>query len=310
MTLAGALHLMLGILPLYLLAGLGYAAGRGLQINSRDLGRVALYFITPAVVFLGFYTVDVSAGTGVVIGLVFVLVTAMGVTAAWLAERLVPGGPARLMGYGAASGNTGFFGIPACMTILGAGVFDQAVIVSFGTILFEVTVGFYLIGRSFGGVREALLRVARFPALHGAWLGLACNVLDVPIEGPVQATLNLLRGAYTPLGMMLVGLGLSGLVGKGFDARMLGFMMSMRMLVFPALAFVALLVEQATLDVIAPITRQVVIIQALTPVAAATVIHATVFGIEPAKAAIVVALSTALALITLPVGYFLLASQF
>ncbi|OAN63243.1 AEC family transporter [Magnetospirillum moscoviense] len=291
------------LIPLYLLVAIGFLLGRFLDVNAREIGKLALFVLSPAVVFKGFYNARLDAAMAVLP----LAVCALACLAAWvalpLAARRWNDGRERIAAFTAATGNTGFFGIPACLALIGPDSLAYVVLVSFGATAYENSVGFFVVARSESGVMGALIRVAKYPGLHACWLGVALNLGGVTLPAYVPQTVDLLAGGFSAVGMMIVGLGLAGIRRFRVDWGFLAFAFAWKFAVWPAaaLAFVAL--DRAWLQAFPPVAHQVLVVESLVPMAAVTVVHATLQGIHPDRAAVAVALSTLFALVWLPVVF-------
>lgn len=294
------LSLLVKLLPIYILVALGWVAGRVLGVRSQEIGRILLFFLSPAVIFKGFAGVDLSSPIIALPFAIFIVAVAISVAAQGLASRLWRDGRERIAAFSAATGNTGYFGIPACLTLIGPEALPVVVMVTFGAVLYEVSVGYYLVMRSTASVREALRRVLAYPGLHAAWAGLLVNATGIPLPAVVGDTVNILTGAYSPLGMMIVGIGLASLIRGSFDAAFTGFMFAAKFLLWPGLALGFIALDRAALHLFDPLAHQVLLVESLVPMAAITVVHATLQGIAPEKASLAVGASTVFALLYLP----------
>lgn len=302
--------IFINILPLYLLALCGYLAGRWLEIKSRDVGRLALFFLTPAVVFSAFTERDFNLTQISLILFVFIGVMIFGFITTIAAQYLWSDGRARIASFGAAAGNTGFFGIPAAIAIWGEEAFTPAVIFAFGSSFYEISIGYYLVSRASISVREAFWRVLKFPALYAFILAVAIKLLDLSVPKALGVTVDMLRDAYSPLGMMIVGLGLAGLQERVWDARYFSFITIARLFVAPLFALAMLLACQALFAPLDPLYAQIFIMQAMTPVAAVTVVHAAILNVAPARTSFVVAVTTLLVLLSWPIMFALIGQVF
>lgn len=306
------LSLLLKLLPIYVLVTLGFIAGRKLEVKSQDIGRILLFFLGPAVIFKGFTTADLGSALLALPVVIFVLAVAIAFTTLMLAQRRWSDGRERLLAFTAATGNTGYFGIPACLALVGPESLPVVVMVIFGIVLYEVSVGYYIVMRSRVTMAQALRRVAAYPGLHAAWAGLLVNTLGVPLPPMVLDTVNLLTGAYSPLGMMIVGIGLASLrfggrARSGVDGAFLAAAFAAKFLLWPALAYAFVTFDRTVLGLFDAVAHKVIIIESLVPLAAITVVHATLQDIRPDQASLAVGASTAAALAYLPLMVGLLA---
>lgn len=291
------------LVPLYLLVAIGFALGRFLGVKSQEIGKLSLYVLSPAVVFKGFYAAKLQ---GAMLALPFV-VLAVACLAAWvalpIAARMWNDGRERLAAFTVATGNTGFFGIPACLSLIGPESLPYVVLVSFGFTAYENSVGFFIMSRGDATWKGALARVLKYPGLHACWIGLVLNLNHVALPGYVPQTIDLLAGGFSAIGMMIVGLGLAGLTRFRLDLGFIAYAFGWKFLVWPAAAVAFIVADRAWLHAFSTVGHQVLLIEALTPMAAVTVVHATLRNIHPDRAAVAVALSTLAALVWLPLVY-------
>ncbi len=294
------LELLVKLLPIYVLVALGFVAGRRLEVRSQEIGRILLFFLSPAVIFKGFYAADLGSAVLALPFAIFAIAVAISWAALRLGSRLWSDGRERIAAFSAATGNTGYFGIPACLILIGPEALPTVVMVTFGAILYEVSVGYYVVMRSRATAGEAIRRVLAYPGLHAAWAGLLLNALDVAVPPVVSETVNVLTGAYSPLGMMIVGIGLASLIRGSFDAVFTGFVFAAKFLLWPAIAFAFVAADRLWLGWFDATAHQVILVESLVPMAAITVVHATLQNIAPDKASLAVGASTVFALLYLP----------
>ncbi|CUW40169.1 conserved protein of unknown function(containing Auxin efflux carrier domain.163-301) [Magnetospirillum sp. XM-1] len=303
MTLPFDTSLAMKLVPLYLLVGIGFALGRFGGVKGQDLGRLALFVLSPAVVFKGFVTADLKGALLVLPFAVFGLCSTVALFTAPVAGRFWRDGRERMAAFTGGTGNTGFFGIPACLALVGPDSLPYVVMVSFGATAYENSVGFYTVARAEASVGGAILRVLKYPGLHACWLGAALNLSGTKVPVAAMQAVDLLSGGFVPVGMMIVGLGLAQVRSLRLDLGFTAFTFAVKFAVWPALALAFIWADRAWLHVFGRVGHQVLLIESLVPLAAVTVVHATLRNIHPDRAAIAVAASTLFALVWLPVVF-------
>ncbi len=295
--------LALKLVPLYLLVVIGFLLGRVFGVKGQDLGRLALFVLSPAVVFKGFAGADLNGALLALPFAVFGLCSAVALLMRPLAGRCWQDGRERIATFTAGTGNTGFFGIPACLALIGPDSLPLVVMVSFGATAYENSVGFYTVARSEASVAGAVLRVLKYPGLHACWLGAVINLSGAKVPPAATQTIDLLSGAFVPVGMMIVGLGLAQIRRFSLDLGFTAFTLAVKFALWPALALAFIWLDRTWLHAFGRLGHQVLLIESLVPLAAVTVVHASLRDIHPDRAAIAVALSTLVALVWLPVVY-------
>jgi len=291
------------LVPLYLLVAIGFLLGRLFEVRGQDLGKLALYVLSPAVVFKGFVAGDLHGALLILPVAVFGLCSLVALAMQPLAGRFWRDGRERIASFTSGTGNTGYFGIPACLALIGPDALPVVVMVSFGATAYENSVGFFTVARSETSVGGALLRVLKYPGLHACWLGALLNLTATRVPPPVMQTVELISGGFVPVGMMIIGLGLAQIRGLRLDLGFIAVTFLAKFAVWPALALAFIWVDNHGLHAFGRTAHQVMLIESLTPMAAVTVVHATLRNIHPDRAAIAVALSTLFALVWLPLVY-------
>ncbi|MCR6628808.1 MAG: AEC family transporter [Magnetospirillum sp.] len=294
------------LVPLYLLVAIGFALGRFLHVKSAEIGKLALFVLSPAVVFKGFYAAKLQ---GAMLALPFGVMAAAclaALVAQPLSARLWSDGRERIAAFTAATGNTGFFGIPACLSLIGPESLPYVVLVSFGFTAYENSMGFFVVARAQASWGGALMRVLRYPGLHACWLGLTLNAAGIALPPAIPQTVDLLAGGFSAVGMMIVGLGLAGLSRLRLDWGFAAFTFAWKFLAWPAAAALFIALDRAWLHAFGSVAHKVLLVESLVPMAAVTVVHATLHNIHPDRAAVAVAASTLFALAWLPLAFSVL----
>ena len=115
------------MLPVFLIAAVGFALARRFTIDQLSINKVQLYALTPALAYISIMQAEVSLADAGRLGLGFLLVTAASGIVAHLARRGLPIKadvgfvPAVMIG------NNGNFGLPIALLALGQPGLDQAV---------------------------------------------------------------------------------------------------------------------------------------------------------------------------------------
>jgi hypothetical protein len=218
----------------------------------------------------------------------------------WLCRRLWIDSTPNLLAFAAGTANTGYFGIPVALACFGDWAVGLVIFANLGLILFENGVGFYHLARSSFTWQESLRKIAHLPALYAFVLGLLVNVSHVTISPLLLNMGQTFREAYSLLGMMIIGLGLSAVRGLKFDFRFLGIALGVKFLLWPAVTLGLVQVDHLWLHVLSPAAVLVLVFMSFMPLAANTVVFSTELRVQPEKAALAVVISTVLALAVVP----------
>ena len=299
--MTAALALLIKLLPLYITVALGWVAGRYLQASGRHIAGIMLYIVTPSVVFSGVMAAPLTPQVILLPFVVFGLCSLIGVAHLWLARRVLTDGSASIIPLSVGTGNTGYFGVPVALLLFGEQGLALYIVCMLGTTLFETSVGFYLAARGRYSIRDALLRVARLPSVYAFALAVLLNLVGFGIPQVLTPLFENLRGAYSILGMMIIGMGILSIRGLAGNPRFTALAFFGKFVVWPVLALALWWLDSSVLGLYDPAVHQALFLIAITPIAANTVVIATLLDTAPRQAAGTTLLSTLFALLFIPV---------
>jgi hypothetical protein len=256
-----------------------------------------LYVLVPPVYFLNIATLELTASAGAGVALGWVALSLAGGVAYLVARRLLhldrPATGALVNT--ALQGNTGYLGLPLCITFLGADRLGEAVVYDSLVQSPMLLIGVFGVGAAFGtkageGVRErARAFVLRNPPLWAVALGLVAPDALAP-EALVDAS-RVLVFALLPLGFFAVGVTVAEQAERGSVAfppaftRPVAAALVLRLVVAPALL---LAVAAPLIDLPAPY-----LLLAAMPAGINGLVVAHAYGLDLRLAGAAIAWSTA-----------------
>ncbi len=294
------LALLLKLLPLYILIALGYVSGRYLRVQRDSVAFLLLYAVAPIVVFEGARTVALRADTLALPFFFLVLCSALCAIFYIVASFFWKDATRNLAAFASADGNTGYFGIPAALALFSPSILGVVVLGSMGFLLFESTFGFFILARGKFSLRQSMGKVLRLPLLYAFLIGLAANLIHLSLLSGFQAAMIDVRGAYTVLGMMTIGLGLSGLERSSVDLSLVVFTCIAKFVCWPLLMAGIIAIDTHFLHFFSVDVHHVMMLLAVVPLAVNTVALSAIVRAQPGKAAFAVLVSTVVALFFIP----------
>lgn len=289
------------IIPLYITIVIGYIAAKFFNVDKKDIGRVVIYIIAPVIVFYGTFTTPLSFTTLSLPVLFFVICCSMSllffIIGKWVYKE---DSTKNILAFAAATGNTGYFGIPVAVAILGQDAFGLVVMLILGVILYEHTLGFYITARGSYSKKESIKKVITLPSVYAFFVGIAFNILNIKLDSNIVDVINSFKGAYVVFGMMLIGMGLVGTKIKNFDFKFISLTFFAKFLIYPLVIALVIWLDSSLFHIYNRYIYNVLIIMSVVPLAANTVALATELKVQPGKAAIAVLLSTCFALVYIP----------
>lgn len=288
------------IIPLYVFILMGYIAGRLLDAQRDTISRIMLYIINPIIIFNGVIHTRLDAGVLFLPILVFFISSGLCLFFYQLSKNIWQDSTRGLTAYSAGTGNTGYFGLPIAILLFddqGEGLYIMALL---GVTVFENTVGYYIFARETMSPSDCCKKLITLPAIYAFLLGVALNVSKIPIPEMFGDFMQHIKGTYTVLGMMIVGLGLANLARFKLDFKFIGVTFLAKFLVWP---LVVLLIIQADIFLFKFFNENIykaLMLLAIVPLGSSIVMMASLMKSYPEKAAAAVVLSIFFSLIYVP----------
>lgn len=298
--------LVIKIIPLYCIIFLGFIAGKYLHVQRESIAKLLIYIISPVVIFNSILATPLTVGVLLLPVMFYLVSSCICLVTLFFSKHWWQDSTKNIVSFAAGSGNTGYFGLPVAIALLGPDVAGLALIATLGIILYENTVGFFITARGHHTIQESIQRVLKLPTIYGFIIGITINFLGFKLGPAYFDFANLFRGAYTVLGMMLIGLGLASITSYKFDFKFISVTLVTKFIVWPVLILGIIMLDMSVLHFFNSTIYSVMKLLAIVPLAANTVAFATELKTHPEKAAFAVLLSTLVALLYIP----LMASLF
>ncbi|RYZ71843.1 MAG: hypothetical protein EOP09_04050 [Proteobacteria bacterium] len=289
------------ILPLICLIGLGFIAGRVIKVDRESIARLLIYMIAPVVFFSSIVNLKWRHEYSFGPFLVFFICTLVAVVFKLLSYRSFGSVQSGLIGFASGNANSGYFGVPLALALYGEEGVSLLILIMMGFTLYENTVGFYLLAQGKYGPKDALRKLVKLPALYALLLAGIVKIMGFRLTGVLLDWTQYFRGAYSILGMMLIGLGLSQARGIKLDLRLNTVLFLGKFVAWPLTAFAVI-----RLDVwlgfhwLPDEARPLVMLLACCPLAANTVAFASFLHLEVERVSSAVLLSTVFGVVWIP----------
>ena len=283
------------IVPIFLIAGVGYLLASKLQANLKTLAHVAFYALAPCFAFRMLSTSKMTGPEAGRLALLAILVmVVMGLLAriAAIPFRL---SRAELSGFllVAMFSNGGNYGLPVVLFAFGNDALAPATVYFVTSSILTYTAGVFLAASGRRSVSGAILGISRTPAIYG--VGVAALVLVTGISVPVVLTrpIQLLADAAIPVMILVLGMQLQRAT-KPERPRVVAAAVALSLVAAP---FVTL--GLTWLLGLTGYARQAGVVLASMPTAVITTILALEFDTAPAFVTNVVFMTTLLSPLTL-----------
>jgi malate permease and related proteins len=292
--------LVVKLIPLYVFIILGVLSGKFLKVDKEGLAKIAFYVITPEIIFTGILKTKLSLSLLSLPFVIFalslvVLLITYGVARLWWRDS-----SRNILAFCGSVGNVGYFGLPVAMMLFDEQTLGAYILSLQGVIFFQTSVGFYICAKGRYSSWDSIKKVLYLPTLYAFILGVACNIFRIPLPTILLDVDMYARASYTVFGMMIMGISLTTISRKNFDAPFVGVAMVMKMLLWPALTLFFITCDTLFMGIYTPEVYKTLMLIAISPVAVNSVVIATLVDVYPEKAAAAVLISTACALFYQP----------
>jgi predicted permease len=196
------------ILPIFIIAGVGYLLASRLQASVKTLSHVVFYALIPCFVFRLLVTSKITGPEAGRMALLAILVTAaMGLAARTAAIPLRLSRP-ELSAFllVVMFSNGGNYGLPVVLFAFGEEALAHATVYFVTSSMLTYTVGVSLAAAGRRSVPKALLGVVRMPAIYGVAAAAIVLVTGVSVPVTIMRPVELLADAAIPLMILVLGM--------------------------------------------------------------------------------------------------------
>jgi len=284
--------IIFSILSIYVFIVMGYLSKRFFkeQIDERTITLLNVYFLQVFLTFWGLllHPVDITLLYAPVIYFVVVLFVLL-LSVLFAAKLFSQKKEYSIAMVASIIGNTGNLGIPLNIAIFGEASIPYTTVVNLVNVFVVYTIGVYFYSRGNFDAKTSLKNILKLPIL---WAAIIAIVLSVNHYTPSDTIMNMLMmGAYASMTMQLFlfGIYLYGIKIKAINKKLIGWVMSLKFILLPLVAFVVL----SYID-LAPMIKGVIFIELLMPLAVANVNLASLYECAPKLVTALVFISSVL----------------
>lgn len=280
---------------------LGYVAVRFLDTKREAIASLLIYVIGPIVIFTASYKVELNFEVVALPWVLFIISSFLALANYFLTSKIFTDNTRNVLSFSAGTGNTGYFGIPLAIMILDDSLVNIYIFAVLASLLYESTIGFFIVAKGNFTIKQSLLKVAKLPSIYALVLGILCNVQGVSLGHEVEVYLENFKSGYAILGMMMIGMGLSGIKEVGFDGKFISVALFIKFVLYPVFMLGIIFLDVYFFQFLSVGIYQVMFLFSIVPMAGNSVAIATLFNIHPQKVSLAVILSTVVSLVTIPV---------
>ncbi len=283
------------ILPILIVAAVGYLLQRIFQLNARTFSQAIIYVLAPCLVFANLASSDIAFSDMLrMVGLALVLMLGMGALGYAISRLLhLPAKLASIFILTTTFMNAGNFGLPFTDFTLGSDGLAWATIFFVTSSITMNTAGIYVASAGAYPPLDALRKLATFPSVYAIPLALIIRATGVAIPLPIWRPIELLGEATIPMMLLLLGMQIAS-NGMPKQKGLIAISTSLRLLASPLIAWPLTLILN-----LSGVARDAALIEAAMPTAVFTTVLAHEFDLDRTFATSAIFASTLLSPITL-----------
>lgn len=290
------------ILPIFIVAGCGFALQKWQTLDKRTLSKVTLYILSPALVFSSLVNSQLETSE---LGSLFIFTILVMATMAILAFV-----SARLMRFSRRETaalvitvvfvNGGNYGLTLNQLRYGDVGLGLAVVYYATSTVLVYSAGIFIASMGRMHWKAALKRLLGLPPIYAAVGAILVYLFAIPVPTPLMSAIEIMGRGAIPVMLLVLGMQMADMQGNG-GWRLTVPAIGLRLLIAPVIAVLV-----AGLVGLTGLSRSVGIIEASMPTAVISIILATEFELQPTAVTSIVIGSTLLSPITLSLAITLL----
>jgi hypothetical protein len=296
------------IISLIFFSFIGYIAGRYFNVCQKSIANIIIYLISP---LFNFYIMATSEIAPEYLGLVplqTLICLSVGIPALYIGQSFFKDSRSNLLALTLSVPNAGYFGIPLVLIFFGEKFLAHQLLIAVGTGFSVYTYGFYIMNRSKFNIKTCISKVAKVPIMYAVIIGFIFSKTTLTIPEFLLPSFDLLKGTYSVLGLMMIGIGIGKARKIAFDLKLISFAVIGKFMAYPIITFIFIFIDNHTLNILDNKTEQLFYLGSLMPLGINTINFAALTQEREAEAATLVLLSSVIACILIPLylTYFLL----
>ncbi|WP_078553061.1 AEC family transporter [Bacillus alkalicellulosilyticus] len=285
------------VFPVLLVFIIGYGIQKWKKVDIKPISTVAIYVMTPALVFRTFYEahIDIQYIYMVVFSLIL-LFSLIIISKVYSRIKNYSTSLESGLILSTAFMNAGNYGAPIILFAYGEAGFAFAVSFLVLQSIIMNFFGVYYAARGMAGIKVAIKAVCLMPATYAVIVALLLKSFDLTFPTNLYRTIDMIAEATIPTVMIILGMQLAQIKWGNFEWDKISYAVVVRLLISPLIAW--LITLAMPLDAL---LAKVLIVSAAMPSAATIVIYAIQFDSRPKLISSVTLISTLISILTITI---------
>ncbi len=280
---------------------MGFLSGKFTEIQKDSIALLLFYFVAPIV----FFAIPTSANltfSSLGITLVsFCLASSIGFFSFWIYGKIWQDSHRNILAMSAGTGNSGYVVLPIATALFDDYTLSIYALGLIGISMYDVSIGCYFCARNIHSFRESVMKVVRLPILNAFFFGCVLSLLGFQLPNFFDEFVANMKGAFSILGMVTIGLALSKITKFKIDVKFTSAAFISKFLFYPIIFNLFILLDKFLLGWYDVNYYNALQILCIAPIATNTIVLASLYKIYPEKMATALLLSLIFALLYMPI---------
>jgi malate permease and related proteins len=280
---------------------IGYLAGRFSNVEKESIASLLFYFVAPIVFFAIPTSANLTISSLGITLVTFTISSTLSIAAYWFYGKIWQDSHRNILALSAGTGNSGYVVLPIATAIFDDYTLSIYALGLIGISIYEVSIGCYFCARSISSFKESVMKVIRLPLLNAFFFGCLLSIAGFKLPDFFDDFVNNMKGAYSILGMVMIGLALSKIKDFKLDLKFIGAAFASKFLFLPILFNIFILIDRFFLGWYDNNYYNALQLLCIAPLATNLIVLSSLYKIHPEKVAAAVLLSLLFVLVYMPV---------
>ncbi len=289
------------IIAILLNVVVGFLAGRWAKVERDSIASLLFYFISPIVFFCIPASSSLSVSALGITVVTFVISTLLCVFAYYFFGMYWQDQTRNILALSSGNANCGYFMLPIAASLFDDYTLSIYMMAIVGVNIYESSVGFYISARGISTTKDSIIKVLKLPTLNAFLIGCIFSFAGMTLPEFLDDFVYNMRSTYSVLGMMMVGLGLSTIPRFEVDIKFTLAAFASKFLFFPIAINFFIILDKFIFKIYDESSYNALQLLFTAPMAANTIVIASITKFHPEKVATTVLMSCLFTLIYIPI---------
>ncbi|WPY01110.1 AEC family transporter [Candidatus Trichorickettsia mobilis] len=286
---------------------IGFLAGRYSNVEKESIASLLFYFISPIVFFAIPASTTLTFSALSITLVTFLIASGLSVFSYHFFGRYWQDHTKNIIAFSAGNANVGYFMLPIAAALFDDYTLSIYMMAIIGITIYESSIGYYFCARSFSSTKDSIIKIFKLPTLNSFFLGCCFSFANLELPDFLDDFIYSMRGAYSILGMIMVGLGISKLHKFEIDLKFTLATFTAKFVFYPIAINIFIVLDRFIMKWYDENYYNALQLLSTAPMAANIIVIASLQKFHPERVAATVLLSLLFVLIYMPVmvGIFL-----